>query len=244
MILPPTNEWYEEADLVGVPEPPDWLQKIGKLPQLPRAIRLCCPCIGINNGGRALKLMGVEYRLVNSCDLLGHLDQCLGALEDGASLQGVRLGKTHGDIFNVELSELKKPVDVLLAGPPCPPFASNGKREPWSDPRTDVFYQVLKWVIALVKGGGLLYCVLENVMGCTQKLRGGSESFMDIATEQLRTYCPEFEWRLDVLDAKDYLLAQSRQRAFLQGVRDLEEPREVKGPLLEIGQFQPAPFLV
>ena len=67
---------------------------------------------------------------------------------------------------------------------------------------------------------------------------------MDIATEQLRTYCPEFEWRLDVLDAKDYLLAQSRQRAFLQGVRDLEEPREVKGPLLEIGQFQPAPFLV
>lgn len=45
---------------------------------------------------------------------------------------------------------------------------------------------------------------------------------MDIALDILQKECPEFAWRVDQLDARDYMLAQSRNRVFLQGVRALD----------------------
>lgn len=218
-VMPKAGDWYGASDLAHVPEPPDWRTCIHSKPSLERELNVSCPCIGLNNGGRALQMLGVSYKLVNPCDLIEHLNTCLADLE--GSLEGVSLGESAGDMTKMDLKSLTKPVDILLAGPPCPPFASNGNRNPANDNRTHVFYSVLLWVIHFVRHAGLLYVLIENVMGAVAKLNKGKESFIDIALELLNTECPEMVWRVDSLDAADYMLAHSRSRVFLQGVRVL-----------------------
>lgn len=128
--LAPSRETYTKGDLKGVPEPPDWrlhLEEGTRLPKLQRPLNVSCPCIGMGNAGRALAMMGVKYNLVNSCDLLPYLEGPLKQLE--GSTEGVALGE-EGDIMSMDVGKLDVPTDMLVAGPPCPPFASNGKRQP------------------------------------------------------------------------------------------------------------------
>lgn len=120
---------FTDEDLQGVPPPPDWRLSLAEsLPMLQRPLNVSCPCIGLGNAGRALKMLGVKYRLVNSCDLLPQLREPLMQLE--GSLDGISLGNMEGDIHNFEIGSLDIPTDMLIAGPPCPPFAANGKRRP------------------------------------------------------------------------------------------------------------------
>eukprot|EP00438_Fugacium_kawagutii_P003726 Skav220056 [mRNA] locus=scaffold2945:35183:37292:- [translate_table: standard] len=120
---------YTDRDLEGVPPPRDWrLSLTQSLPVLQRPLNVSCPCIGLGNAGRALRMLGVKYRLVNSCDLLPQLREPLMQLE--GSLDGITLGAIEGDIHSFDIANLDIPVDMLLAGPPCPPFAANGARRP------------------------------------------------------------------------------------------------------------------
>ena len=76
----------------------------------------------------------------------------------------MHLGST-GDVTQVQLKDLKRPVNGLMAGFPCPSFSNQGKKKPQKDPRTLVTVAVLHWAVFLIKFGGLLYCLLENVDG-------------------------------------------------------------------------------
>ena len=67
---------------------------------------------------------------------------CLLQMALEGSLEGIKLGES-GDITQIKLEDLTVPVDVLMAGPPCPPWASNGKKCPGEDVRTRVFLAVL-----------------------------------------------------------------------------------------------------
>lgn len=203
------------SDLEGLHVPCEWSQGLGSL-ELDRPLIVCAPCIGINNGGRFLQEVGVRYNLTNSCDILSNLSEALIALE--GSLEGIKLGKS-GDITQIKLEDLAVPVDVLMAGPPCPPWASNGKKCPGEDDRTKVFLAVILWTIYLTRHGGLLWTLLENVPGVLHKMAGCAESFMDIAMRFLEEQAPEMAWRVDLLNAADYKLPHSRRRVFLQGVR-------------------------
>ena len=95
------------------------------------------------------------------------------------------------------------------------------EKNPGWDDRTLVFCRVLEWVIYLIKHGGLVYCLLENVMGIANKMHGCSGSFLDFAMDILSKECPQFSWRVDKLNAAEYLLAQRRHRVIIQGARRL-----------------------
>ncbi|CAL1165275.1 unnamed protein product [Cladocopium goreaui] len=217
-VLPATAQRFGPPDLEGVPSAPDWVHYVkNKVAKFGRPLKLCCPCIGLNNGGRALKELGIDYELVGSCDVLSHLEEPLEQLE--GNLNGIKLGTEAGDILSMDLETLPKEVDILMAGPPCPPFASNGNRNPKEDERTNVFYQVILWIVLFVRRAGLLYALVENVQGCANRLNGATKSFMDILLEFFEQELPEMVWRLDSLNAANYGLAQSRNRVFLQGLR-------------------------
>ena len=130
--LAPSKQTFTDDDLDGVPSPPDfrlWLEE--ELPKLQRPVNLSCPCIGIGNAGRAFQQLGVKYNLVNSCDVLSHLTQPLEQLEGlEGSRKGVSIGPKKGNIKNIAVGSLDIPTDMLIAGPPCPPWASNGNRNP------------------------------------------------------------------------------------------------------------------
>ena len=67
-----------------------------------------------------------SYVNVDSCDVLTTLKNALCQLE--GSIDGIALGKSAGDILNKDPASISWPIDALLAGPPCPPRAGQGRR--------------------------------------------------------------------------------------------------------------------
>ena len=70
------------------------------------------------------------------------------------------------------MSALKLPVDLLVVGPPCPPWAGQGNHQAMNDPRAKVFVQVILWIIHLAYCGGLLCFIVENVPGVLKSDHG------------------------------------------------------------------------
>ena len=58
------------------------------------------------------------------------------------------------------------------------------------------------WVYYFIKCGGLLGCILENVVGITHE-HDGVESAMQQFLRVLSEFLPEFAWRVDVLKLVD-----------------------------------------
>lgn len=146
----------------------------------------------------------------------------------------LHLGAKHGDILKVKPHQLQTRCDFLVAGPPCPPWSSQGVRHSLKDTRAEVFLKILEWVYYLIYFGGLIGVVLENVPGI-QKKRGNKESVMDMFMRVLKTHIPEFAWRVDTLDITGYMCPQTRKRVFLRGLRK-KFAKEVPAPLPPFGR--------
>ena len=205
------------------PACPDWSSLFPKPAELDRRLRIACPCVGIHGCGHALQSMATGADSVLVYDLqAGYKNYLLDHLQAGGMrLQDIvlNLGKKAGDLMKVPLSKLGW-ADFLVSGPPCPPWAGQGKRKGLEDKhkRGHVFMRVLQWALFLIKCGGLLACVLENVLGMTHAVQG-REPFMDRILRCMRLLAPEFDWAVSVLHARDYLLPQTRVRVFLRGMR-------------------------
>jgi site-specific DNA-cytosine methylase len=167
--------------------------------------------------------MGVPTDICLAHDLepryLGHLQQHFGELgmTPAAISDAIRLGKVAGDLLRVPFSRLLQiaPIDGICSGPPCPPWAGQGKKGSLADPRARVYLRLLEWVIYLVKMGGLLFALLENVVGIKQQ-RGGRMPTIDHFIAVLERVCPEFWWGVHTLHVRGYKCAQRRVRVFLK----------------------------
>ena len=63
------------------------------------------------------------------------------------------------------LTSLEIPCDFLVTGPPCPPWSGQGIKKGFKDARSRVFTRILRWLLYLIHVGGLIGCVLKNVVG-------------------------------------------------------------------------------
>ena len=197
------------------PEPNDWKTIVEPLGKFPRKVFVSMPCVGIDGCGTALYHMGVNFEANNIMDVESrygpYLTQHLGMT--------VHTHKTRGDVTKLDLTEVERPVDLLCSGPPCPPWAGNGKHTGPMDDRSQVFIAVLKLAISLIKAGELQAVVLENVRGITYTQTGHTRSFMEHMVDFLQNQVPEFDWNVCTLNATDFGLAQQRCRVFLRGLR-------------------------
>ena len=209
--------------MASCPPLPDYRKHLPQLPDLGRRLRICCPCVGIDGAGHALQTMGCGSSMHNVYDLVHDYREALTShfQEMGMEVIRLNLGKKAGDILKVPLQELEKPIDFLVSGPPCPPWAGQGKRQGCKDPRSHVFMTVISWVAYLIATGGLLGCVLENVVGITHVTRDGREPVSEKFLRALRLHCPSFVWTIDRLDLANYLTPQSRVRIFIRGLRKI-----------------------
>ena len=211
--------WQSEID--ATPSPPtfsDWLPC--QVQKLVRPLRVALPCVGIDGCGHALAAMNVDYEACNVFDLEQKYRSCLTHHFErhARGCSSLHLGHGCGDITLTNISDLEGPVDVLMSGPPCPPWAGNGRRHGVQDPRFQVFRQVLQWIIYMVHHFGLLMAVIENVQG-TVRNTSGNEGIMLRVKRALEKHVPQFHWCIDVLQATDYMLGQRRCRVFLRGIR-------------------------
>lgn len=118
---------------------------------------------------------------------------------------------TIGDITKTPLPNLKKPVDVLVAGFPCQPFSNAGSRLGLSDTRGTLFQDALRAVGHFAPK----VVVFENVRGILS-FKTSKKPLVQVICDELSAlgYKPSFK----LVDASDYRVGQRRLRLLIVGM--------------------------
>ena len=201
-VVPTARELPElQAVVDATPSIPDWTKFFEPVGDFGRCLRVAAPCTGIHGCGFALQSMAISTHTNNIYDLD---DRYRLALQSHLREMGMRLlditmnlGKTSGNLLGVDLTELQQ-ADVLVCGPPCPPWAGNGSKKSLRDPRAKVFFAILEWVWYLATYGGLMIAIIENVPGIKNSI-DGREPALHKFIRILQEYVPFFSWATDTL---------------------------------------------
>ncbi len=120
----------------------------------------------------------------------------------------------HGDICQITAAEIPHH-DLLLGGFPCQAFSIAGRRGGFEDARGTLFFEIAR----ILQEKRPRAFVLENVKGLTHHHGGRTLARMlAILREELGYHVPEPQ----VLNARHFGLAQSRERIFLVGFAGAE----------------------
>lgn len=137
--------------------------------------------------------------------------------------------KITGDITKVEAEDIPD-FDILLGGFPCQAFSMAGKRLGFEDTRGTLFFDVAR-IIKEKRPKGF---VLENVEGLVNHDGGKTfEVILETLTKDLGYYVTA-----QILNAKDFGVAQDRKRIYIVGsdkeAPNFEEFTKTKGKLKDV----------
>ena len=164
---------------------------------------------GIGAFEKALTNLGVQYEVVNYCEIDKYASKSYSAIH------GVPESKNLWDITKVNVFNLPKDIDLLTYGFPCQDISLAGKQkgmfnEDGSLTRSGLFFKALD-VIECVKPK---IAIAENVKALTSKKF--TEEFK-IVLDSLEKAGYHNYWK--VLNAKDYGIPQNRERVFIVSIR-------------------------
>lgn len=163
---------------------------------------------GIGAFEKALDRLGVEYDLVNYCEIDRYVSKAYSLIH------GVPENLNLGDITKVDADSLPKDIDLLTYGFPCQDISNAGLRRGFEHEgkttRSGLFFDALR-IIEAVKPR---YAIAENVKNLT------SDSFREEFTTVLD--CLDkvgYDNYHAVLNAKDFGVPQNRERVFVVSIR-------------------------
>lgn len=129
----------------------------------------------------------------------------------------IRLGP-KGDVTKIDPDTLMCP-DGLQSGPPCEGMSKNGKRGGFADPRTCVWWSIIKMVINFMKRG-MAWFSIEMVAAATEP-QDGDEPIAEVMKRQLLDAIGHrarvWIWMLHL---PQYNIPQDRTRMWLCGCKD------------------------
>ena len=126
----------------------------------------------------------------------------------------------HGDITTVSSRDIPD-FDILLAGFPCQAFSVAGKQKGFLDTRGTLFFEVER----ILREKNPYGFILENVEGLVTHDREDVERPIGRTLETiLHTLEKKLKYKVSwgLLNAKDFGLAQSRNRVYIVGTRSQE----------------------
>lgn len=172
-------------------------------------IKLLSLFSGIGAFEKALKNLGVQYEVVNYCEIDKYASKSYSAIH------GVPESKNLWDITKVDVFNLPKDIDLLTYGFPCQDISLAGKQkgmfnEDGTLTRSGLFFKALD-IIECVKPK---IAIAENVKALTSKKF--TEEFK-IVLDSLEKAGYNNYWQ--VLNAKDYGIPQNRERVFIVSIR-------------------------
>ena len=189
-----------------------------------KTIRVLLPCGGIDAPGWAARALGIEFDVVGYYDTDPQYAAYMANV--GVDPSRVHVGKDQGDFARLALSHVPE-CNLLVAGPPCPPFSRSGKHQRFEDDRSHVFFHIMAVIghCATTQPGFSCF-VIENVAGMMD-VPGGRHKHpcrkppLDCVVDELYKRLGRSEWmvRVHKLDAKDFGLPQSRPRVYITGIR-------------------------
>jgi len=123
----------------------------------------------------------------------------------------------HGDITKISAKKIPK-FDVLLAGFPCQPFSTIGKRQGFSHPTQGTLFHDVARIMREKKNRAFL---LENVAGLKNHDNGRTLKIIEDTLSQLG-----YAYDYKVLDAADFGVPQRRSRIYIVGVKSRKGGRK------------------
>ena len=131
--------------------------------------------------------------------------------------------KIYGDITQINPINIPS-FDYLLAGFPCQPFSSAGKRNGFMDDRGGLFFTIHN-ILRIKKPLGFL---LENVDGLVNHDKGKT---FKVILEKLRNIDYKVEWK--ILDASEFGVPQKRKRVYIVGHKNSKPSLEGFIPIVK-----------
>lgn len=116
----------------------------------------------------------------------------------------------HGDITKISSKEIPK-FDVLLAGFPCQPFSTIGKRQGFAHPTQGTLFHDVARIMRDKKNRSFL---LENVAGLRNHDDGRTLRIIENTLTELG-----YTYDYKVLDAADFGVPQHRSRIYIVGFK-------------------------
>ncbi len=157
---------------------------------------------GIGAYERALSNIGIEFELINYCEILGYKSRAYSILHNEPE------SKNLVDITSIDVENMSD-FDLLVYSPPCQSYSKAGKLGGITDIRGTLFYDALK----VIKGKKPKYCVMENVGNLPNKFVSEfGDMCKALEQEGYRNY-----W--DVINAKDFI-PQNRERVYMVSIRE------------------------
>lgn len=160
---------------------------------------------GIGAPESALKNLGIEYELVDFCEIDKY------AVQSYCAIHGVDESKNLGDISKVQGRDLPY-ADLLVWGFPCTDISVAGKQAGIieGETRSGLYYEGLR----ILRETKPKYSIIENVKNLVGKqFKADFEQMLkDIEKLGYNNY-----WK--VLNAKDYGIPQNRERVFIVSIR-------------------------
>ncbi len=175
-------------------------------------------------GGLGTAFVALQMLMPSEClEIIGHWDTDFELAEVLNTVHPdchcVHLGAINGDIMKWDIESVPL-CNVLVGGPPCPPFSPMGRKECFSDPRAGVFWRCVDIVLHQAKVGTLMFFVLENVDGLKSRPQGSSRSPCEIIIDEL-TIGLSSDWVVAAISCNslNYGLPQRRPRTYIIGHR-------------------------
>lgn len=168
---------------------------------------------GIGAYERALKNIGIDFELVNYCEL----DKIKSKAY--ALLHQVPESLNLFDVTKIDTTQLKD-FDLLVYSPPCQSFSIAGSRKGVNDIRGTLFYNALKVIAAKQPK----YCIMENV----DNLPANFDAEFNEMLSSLDKAGYNNYWK--VINAEDFI-PQNRKRVFVVSIRKDVDLGQFKFPI-------------
>ena len=206
-----------DFDDAPFPRAPSWTQAMGELLHFPRPLRVATPCAGLLSSEDVFRGLGIEHKNFMVYEVDERLKTLLiKRMKDGDhDLDQLHVGRHEGRMELLPLERLET-VDLLIAGPGCPPWSLQGKRKGDADEREISYATCVEWVIKLAFMG-LMAFALENVLGLHMKKKNEEISYLRKVITMLRKKIPHFEIQFFQLHLEDYQIPVIRNRLVVVG---------------------------
>lgn len=162
---------------------------------------------GIGAFEKALERQGIEYQLVNYCEIDKY------ASKSYSLMHNVSKQLNLGDITKINIESLSDNIDFITHGSPCQDFSLAGKQaggDEGSNTRSSLMWNTVD-IVKQVKPKVVLWENVKNLLG--KKHRHNFDSYIQIMDEL------GYNSYYQVLNAKDFGIPQNRERVFTVSIR-------------------------
>lgn len=182
---------------------------------------------GIGAFEKALKNIGVDYELINYCEIDEFASKSYSLIHDESE------DKNLWDITKVDIEKLPKDIDLITHGSPCQSFSLAGKQN-GADKGSGTSSSLMWNSVQIIEHCRPKYVIWENVKNVLSvKHKHNFEQYLD--TLDKLGYTNYYK----VLNAKDFGIPQNRERIFVVSILGGDDEFEFPtGEPLKINLFE------